>query len=548
MTRLKSIAAAFIAVLIIGCLAVTVSASAADGQYDLVLRNARIVDGTGSPWYRADLAIRGDTIARIAPAITEPATRVIDLGDQVVAPGFIDIHTHVSRDIFQVPTADNYVRQGVTTVMEGPDGGGSGFAGGLPVPLRPFLERLEALPRSINVGSFIGQGAVREAVIGLVNRPATPDELDRMRAVVLQGMRDGAFGLSTGLFYVPGAFTPMAEVVELQKVVSPFRGVHMSHMRNEAGGVVESVIETIAIGEQGGVPTHVSHHKVVGKANWGKSIETLKLIDAARARGLDVTMDQYPYTASSTTIQAALLPAWAMEGGLNQARERLKDSATRAKIKMATTQILLNERGGGDPKNVSIVQCTWDAALAGKNLAELTLARGQQPTLDNAAETVLWLVESGGCIGVFHAMGEDDLQRILAHPATMVASDGQVAVFGRDALHPRSYGTFARVLSLYVREKGVITLEDAVRKMSSFPAARIGLVDRGVLRPGMKADIAVFDPARVRDMATYDKPHQYAEGFSYVVVNGQIVYENGAMTAARPGKVLYGPGKSLTTH
>ena len=264
--------------------------------YDLVMRNARVVDGTGSPWYRGDIAIRGDTIARIAPSITEAATRIIDLGDLVAAPGFIDIHTHAGRTIFQVPTADNYIRQGVTTIMEGADGAGSSIAGSAPIPLKPFLDRLEALPKSINIGSFIGQGAVREAVIGLANRPASSAELDSMRNLVLQGMRDGAFGLSTGLFYVPGAFTPLEEVVELQKVVAPFRGVHTSHMRDEASHVVESVNETIAIGELGGVPTHVSHHKVIGKAYWGKSTETLQLIDAARARGVDVTMDQYPYT------------------------------------------------------------------------------------------------------------------------------------------------------------------------------------------------------------------------------------------------------------
>src|SRR5215831_1376961 len=298
----------------------------AANMYDLVLRNARIVDGTGSPWYRADLAIRGDTIARIAPAITEPAARVIDVGGAVVAPGFIDLHTHAIRGIFQLPTADNYVRQGVTTILEGPDGAS-------PVPLKPFLDKLETLPRSLNVGSFIGQGSVRQAVMGLANRNASGEELERMRGLVRQGMVDGAFGLSTGLFYVPGAFTPLAEVVELQKVVAPWRGVHTSHMRDEAGGVVDSVRETIAIGEQGGVPTQISHHKTIGKANWGRSVETLKLVDEARAGGVDTTIDQYPYTASSTAVQSALLPPWALEGGRKQVLQRLKDPETRAKIR-----------------------------------------------------------------------------------------------------------------------------------------------------------------------------------------------------------------------
>ena len=286
------------------------AALAADAPYDLVFRNARVVDGTGSPWYRADVAVRGDTIVRIAPSILEPAKRVIDVGGNVVSPGFIDVHTHAGREIFTVPTADNYIRQGVTTIMEGADGGGPSMAGSPPVPIKPWLDKLEALPKSINIGAFVGQGGVRAAVVGLDNRAATAAELDRMKALVLQDMLDGAFGLSTGLFYVPGAFTPLAEIVELQKVVAPFRGLHTSHMRDEAAGVVDSVKETIAIGELGGVPTQVSHHKMIGKANWGRSVETLKLIDAARARGVDATMDQYPYTASSTSIHAALMPKW----------------------------------------------------------------------------------------------------------------------------------------------------------------------------------------------------------------------------------------------
>jgi dihydroorotase/N-acyl-D-amino-acid deacylase len=512
-------------------------AHAAESPYDLVLRNARIVDGTGAPWYRGDLGIRGDTIAAIAPAIAARAKRAIDVKEAVVAPGFVDLHTHAARGIFAVPTADNYIRQGVTTIVEGPDGGSA-------VPLKPFLDKLEALPRSINIGSFLGQGSVRQAVVGLANRTATPDEIARMRAIVEQGMRDGAFGLSTGLFYVPGTFTPLSEVVELQKVVSPYRGVHTSHMRDEAFRILDSVKETIAIGEQGGVPTQISHHKIIGKANWGKTVETLKLVDDARARGVDATIDLYPYTASSTTIAAALMPAWALEGGPAETLKRLKDPVIRAKIKAATAELIRNERGGGDPRNVVVSLCDWDAALAGKNLADLAKARGVEPTPENAAEIVAWLIEQGGCRGVFHSMGEDDLQRILVHPAAMIASDGEVPLLGRGAPHPRSYGTFARVLAVYVREKKILTLEEAVRKMSSFPASRIGLGDRGVLRPGMKADIAVFDPARVRDAATFDKPHQYAEGFSHVIVNGQVVYENGEMTPARPGRVLYGAGKA----
>jgi N-acyl-D-amino-acid deacylase len=499
----------------------------------LVLRNGRIVDGTGSAWYAADVGVRGDTIVRIAPSIPETATRVIDIGGQVIAPGFIDIHSHARRGIFEVPTADNYIRQGVTTVIEGPDGDS-------PVPLAPFFAKLEALPKSINIGSFIGQGSVRSAVIGNVNRRPTNEELGKMKSLVEQGMKDGAFGLSSGLFYVPGTFTPTEEVIELAKVAARFGGIYISHMRDEAAGVTASVRETITIGEQGGLPTQVTHHKIIGSSNWGQSTATLRLIDEARARGVDATIDQYPYTASSTSIQSALLPAWALEGTRDDLRKRLSDPPTRAKIKTESVRALQFERGGGDPKNVVIARCDWDTELAGKNLAEVTRQRrGLEPTVENAAETAIWIAEQGGCSGIFHAIDEQDLERILRHPATMIGSDGEIPVFGKAAPHPRSYGTFARVLAVYVREKKTLTLEEAVRKMTSFPAQRLGLLDRGLLRPGMKADIVVFDPTRVRDAATFEKPHQYAEGFSQVIVNGQVVFERQAMTSARPGKVLY---------
>lgn len=521
-----------VAITVLFALALVDSPAAQGPQFDLILKNGRIIDGSGSPWYRGDVAIRGDLIVKIAPVISEPAGRVIDVQGEVISPGFIDIHTHARGGIFQVPTAENYVRQGVTTLMEGPDGSS-------PVPLKPFFDKLEALPKSVNIGSFIGQGAVRAAIIGNANRNPNADELEKMRVLVEQGMKDGAFGLSSGLFYVPGTFTPTDEVIELARVAGRYGGIYISHMRDEASGVVDSVKETITIGERGGLPTQVTHHKVIGPANWGKSVDTLRLIDEARARGVDATIDQYPYTASSTSIQAALLPAWAQEGGRSELMKRLKDPQIRARIKTETIRIIKNERGGGDPKNIVIAACGWDATLAGKNLADVTRLRGMELSIENAAEAALWLIESGGCSGIFHAINEADLERILKHPATMIGSDGEIPIFGKEHPHPRSYGTFARVLAVYVRERHAITLEEAVRKMSSFPAQRLGLQDRGILRPGMKADIAVFDPNRVRDAATFERPHQYAEGVSTVIVNGQVVFERGSMTTARSGKVLY---------
>jgi N-acyl-D-amino-acid deacylase len=533
----KALCVLIAATLLSGTFAVRPSAQTS--SYDLILRGGRVIDGTGSPWYRADIALKGDMIARIAPSITESATRVIELNGLAIAPGFIDIHTHARRGIFDVPTADNYVRQGVTTLIEGPDGGS-------PVPLGPFLAKVGALGITPNFASFIGQGSVRSEVIGEVDRVATPEELDKMRTLVRQGMEDGALGLSSGLFYVPGTFTPTAEVVELAKVTGRLGGIYISHMRDEASKVVDSVRETITIGEQGGLPTQVTHHKVVGKKYWGKSTETLRLIDEARARGVDATIDQYPYTASATSIGAALLPAWAQEGGRDAVLKRLKDADVRAKIKFETVAIIRDERGGGDPKNVVVSSCQFDPSLAGKNLAQITQGRGLPVTLENAAETALWIVEQGGAQGIFHAISEEDLQRILVHPATMIGSDGEIPIFGRNHPHPRSYGTFARVLGVYVREKKLLPLETAVQKMSAFPAQRLGLADRGVLRQGLKADIAIFDPARVRDTATFEKPHSYAEGVTHVIVNGEVVFEQGTMTAARPGKILYGPARVRT--
>jgi N-acyl-D-amino-acid deacylase len=512
---------------------VTVSAQVTPA-YDLILRNGWIVDGTGSPWYRGDVAIREGVIAAVGPTISGPARREIDVAGQVISPGFVDVHSHGGGGIFEVPTAANLVRQGVTTLIAGPDGSSA-------LPLRPWFDSLAALPTSINVGSMVGQGTIRSRLMGTVDRAATSAEMDEMRSLAEQAMHDGALGLSTGLFYVPGSFSTTEEVIELARVVGLLGGIHKSHMRDEASGIVESVLETIRIGEEGGLPTQVTHHKVIGAGYWGASVETLRLVDEARARGVDVTIDQYPYTASATSIHAALFPKWALEGGRARALERLADPGQRARIREETARIIELERGGGDPERVVISSCGWDATLAGKTLGDVIEMRNLEESLYGAADAAIWLTEEGGCGGIFHAIGEEDVVRIMRHPASMIASDGGIIVFGRAQPHPRSYGTFARVLSEYVRERGVLTLEEAVRKMSAFPAQRMGLSDRGLIRPGMVADVAVFDPARVRDMATFEEPHQYAEGFSLVLVNGEVVVEGDRVTDARPGRVLYGP-------
>ncbi len=501
--------------------------------FDLLIYGGRVVDGTGAPWIRADVGIRADKIAAIGRLTDAQAAIRLDARGLVVAPGFIDIHTHARRGIFDIPTAENYVRQGVTTLIEGQDGSS-------PLPLAPFLERLARTPIAVNFGMLVGQGSIREAVLGRENRRATPAEIEKMKALVRQAMHEGAFGLSTGLFYVPGNYTPTEEIIELARVAGQLGGIHISHMRDEAAGILESVRETIRIGEEGGLPTQLTHHKIIGVGNWGRSRETLRLVEEARARGVDVTIDQYPYTASSTA-SSALIPQWAQEGGRRAMLERLRDPAQRSKIMAEVVQRIRYDRGGGDPKNVVFANCPFDPALAGKNLAQLTEERGRPATPENAAEVLFELEERGGCQTVYHAIAEEDVVRILLSPFTMIASDGEIPQFGRGAPHPRSYGTFARVLGHYVRERKVLSLEDAVRKMTSLPAARLGLPDRGLLRPGMQADLVVFDPASVADRATFTQPHQYAQGFRHVLVNGKAVLLDGQLTSERPGRVLYGP-------
>ena len=504
--------------------------------YDLIITNGQLIDGAANPWFRADIAITGDTIAAIGNLTNSAARQRIDAANRTVAPGFIDIHSHGRRGIFLVPTAENYLREGVTTFIEGPDGSS-------PVPLAPFLAKLKQTPISVNVGSFVGHGSIRSEVIGLVNRQATPAELDRMRALTKQAMLDGAFGLSTGLFYVPGNFANTEEVIELAKIVGTLGGMHQSHMRDEADHIEDAIRETIRIGEEGHLPTQVTHHKIIGLKNWGKSEATLKLIEAARARGVDVTVDQYPYTASSTGL-AALLPQWALEGGQKATVERLNAPEARARIKAQIVINLREGRGGGDPKNVTVANCSFDPALAGKSLAEITRAHGKQPTFEEAAETTMDMQRKGGCSMIYHAIGEPDIARIMRAPYTMIASDGDIPVFGQAAPHPRSYGTFARVLGEYVRVQHILTLEEAIHRMTGLPAQRLKLADRGLLRVGMKADIVIFDPATVADKSEFANPHQYSTGIADVIVNGQPVLRSGKVTAARPGQVLYGPAKA----
>ena len=503
-------------------------------DYDLIIRGGKVVDGSGNPWYHADIAIKNDRIAEIGQLSNHEAKRVIDAHGLVVAPGFIDPHTHALRGIFEVPNAESALLQGVTTLTEGNDGSS-------PYPIDRHYADIDNLRISPNWAVFVGQGTIRQRVIGFGLRKATPDEMERMKQMVRDAMEQGALGISTGLFYVPGSFTSTEEVIELSKVAAEYNGIYISHIREEAAQLIDSVQETIRIGEEANIPVQITHHKVIGVENWGASIESLRLVDEARKRGVDVTIDQYPYTASQTSINA-LIPQWAQAGGREEMLSRINSAETYSTIKNEVVAKILYDRGGGDPKNVFISRNSWDPDMAGKNLAELAIDAGLEPTPENAADVVFDIIRGGGATAVYHAIGPEDVDRIMQHPATAIGSDGPVGVFGEGAPHPRQYGTFARVLGLYVRERKILSLEEAIRKMSSQSARRLGIHDRGLITKGYFADIAIFDPDEIIDKATFENPHQYAIGTKFVLVNGTVVVENGQHTGARPGRILHGPG------
>ena len=511
-------------------LVILTQAISAQNTYNLVIRNARILDGAGNAWFAGDVAVRGDTIVAVGMVSHMSTNWTLDAKGLTLAPGFIDTHSHGIQGIQQTPAAENLIRQGVTTIIEGPDGSS-------PLPIAPFLDKLAQRRIGVNFGLLAGHNSIRQKVMGTENRRATSAELDAMRLLARQAMLDGAFGLSTGLFYVPGNYAPTEEIIEIAKIVGALGGIHTSHMRSESDQVIESVKETIRIGEEGHLPTQVTHHKIIGVSNWGKSAETLKLIHDARARGVDATLDAYPYTASSTGLGAALVPQWARAGGSKALRERAASPETGRKLR-AEMRATLNGTRGGSTK-LTLASCGFDRTLAGKTLAA---AAGDRDPVDVALDYVL----RGDCSVVSHSISEEDIERILRDPLTMIASDGGIPAFGSDVPHPRNYATFARVLAYYVRARHTLTLEDAVRKMSGLPAQRFGLQDRGLIRPGMKADLVLFDPGAIAENSTFEKPHQYASGVSYVWVNGLCALMDGRMTGTLGGRTLYGPAHAGT--
>ncbi len=508
-------------------------------NFDTILAGGTVYDGQGGAGVVADVGIVGERITAIGDLSSATAQQRLDVSGLAVTPGFIDVHSHAtgrtpaSSGIVQRPLAENYLYQGVTTVLGGQDGGS-------PLSIGDFRSALAQQPVALNVGLFVGHGTVRAHVMGNADRPPTPDELAQMQALVRQAMLDGAFGLSSGLEYTPGAFAQIEELIALSKEIAPFDGLYISHMRDEGGRVRESVREVIEIGEKAGVAAQVTHHKIVGPDRWGGSEATLQLIDAARARGVDVTSDVYPYTASSTGL-TILFPRWSLAGSPADVQARLQHPETRLTLQAEIAEHIRRERGG-DPSTIVTGTCGHDASLDGLSLAQILARQNRAVTPEEAALLSIELYEAGGCQAVLHSMSEQDVSRILAHPHTMIGSDGGVPAMGAGVPHPRNYGTFARVLAYFVREQGVLTFEEAIRKMTSLPAQRLHLDSRGVLMPGAYADLAVLDPGSVQALATFANPHQLATGVVHVFVNGTAVMRNGEPTGARPGQVLK-PGR-----
>jgi N-acyl-D-amino-acid deacylase len=503
-------------------------------SYDLVITNGRIVDGSGNPWYRGDVGIKDGRIARIgrlSPAIAQSS---IDAKGQILAPGFIDVHTHV-ESIYSLPAAENFVRMGVTTLV-------SGNCGSSATDVGQFLGRINEKPLAVNLATLIAHGSVRRQAMGSDDREPTADENRKMQALVEQGMKDGAVGLSTGLIYVPGTYAKTDEITNLARIVGRYGGIYATHMRNEGEKVGDAIRESIQIGEQAGVPVEISHFKISNKKMWGQTPMTIGLVRDARARGVMVTVDQYVYTASSTSLDSRM-PTWLRAGGFEEAKKRLADKATRERV-VKEMKEGLKRSGFKDYSYARVANYEPDRSFNGKSIAEITKQVRGKSDVSNQIEQILTMHEAGGASMVFHGMNEDDVQRIIREPFTMVASDSGVREVDESIPHPRGYGNNARVLGRYVRDLHLLSLEDAIRKMTSLPAQTFGFRDRGLVREGFAADLVIFDEKTIADRATFDQPHQYPVGVAYVIVNGQVVLGDG-MTGARPGVALRGPGYSL---
>ena len=501
----------------------------AEPLFDLAIVNARIVDGTGNPWFRGSIGIKDGRIVKVGKINAVEAKKTIDAGKRIVAPGFIDVHTHV-EDIYDNPNAENFIRMGVTSLI-------TGNCGGSAVNVKEFFARVKTTPLAVNVGTLVGHNSVRAKVMGLDDRAPTAEEQAKMNALVEQAMKDGALGFSTGLEYLPGMFAETKEIVELAKIAAGYGGIYATHMRNEGKDVMKSIEESLIIGERADIPVEISHFKISDKSLWGESPTTLGMVKAARAKGMTVTVDQYAYTASSTSLDVRL-PNWAVAGGREEGKKRLADAATRERIVRDMKQNL-KDKGFRDYSFAYVASYKPNPAFNGKNIAEITQIVRKSKKVDAQIQQIFEMYKEGGAGMVYRTMSEEDVQNIMREPFTMIASDSSVREFNAGVPHPRGYGNNARVLGKYVRELKLISLEDAIRKMTSLPAQTFNLRDRGLIREGFAADLVIFDENTIADRATFEQPHQYATGFQAVLVNGEIVFDGSDLTGKMPGQALY---------
>lgn len=497
-------------------------------RYDIVIAGGTVIDGTGRAGVVTDVAIKGGKIAAIGRIPRSQAEQIVDASGLVVSPGFIDVHTHADG-LAERPAAANFVRMGVTTVV-------AGNCGSSALDIASALSVLRENPGAVNFATLIGHNTVRSAVVGSENRAPRAGELARMKSLVWKAMADGAVGFSTGLQYVPGTYAQTPEIIDLARVAANAGGLYASHMRNEGTALEQSIAETIRVGEATGARVEISHLKVDSPNRWGASAKALAMIDAARAKGIDVRADQYAYTAASSSLSIRF-PSWALEGGRAKIAERLNTPATWEKIKTEMAG-LLAERGLKDLSFAIVAMYRPDPSLNGLSMLQIAQRRKGSDSADAQFEAARELQLEGGAQMVYHFMSDDDVDRIMRHPQVSIASDSGVLAFGDGVPHPRGYGDNARVLGAYVRSRNVIPLEEAIRKMTSLPAGHFKFANRGVVKTGYAADLVVFDPKTVADAATFDAPHSYATGIPYVLVNGVIVVKNGAQTDARPGQVI----------
>ena len=509
-------------------------ASEAQPRYDIVIAGGQVIDGSGSPARRADVAVKDGRIAAVGTIRREDGRDVIDATGLVVAPGFIDVHTHADHAVDR-PEAENFVRMGVTTMVAGNCGSSSLNVG-------EALENVRQTGLAVNFATLIGHNTVRSEVMGSADRRPTLPELAKMKSLVWQAMTDGAVGFSTGLQYVPGIYARAPEIIELAKVAGNAGGVYASHMRNEGTALEESVTETIRTGEAAGARVQISHLKVDSPSRWGASARALALIDAARERGTAVQADQYAYTAASSSL-GIRFPDWAREGGQEKIAERLNDSAAWEKIK-GEMRALLAERGLSDLSFAVVASHAADPSLNGLSMKQVAAKLKGAETFDAQLEAARDMMLAGGASMVYHFMSDEDIVRIMKHPYVGVASDSSILTPGRGVPHPRGYGNNARVLGEYVRTRKIIALPEAIRKMTSLPANHFRFAGRGLIRAGYAADLVIFDPATVSDEATFEQPHAYAAGMPHVLVNGVPVVRNNEHTRARPGLPLT-PGNKL---